>query len=209
MTVAGGLLRSAQSGKPAALDQLLARYYGRVLAAVRIRMGPQLRREMDSMDLVQESFVDAVKAFDRFDVQDEASLIRWLRTIVENRVRDAGRHAGRARRDRSREQPLDAPASADTPSAASFDPADPSTLPLDHLLGSEDSEALAGALDGLSESDRELILLRDYEQHSWAQVAEVTWRPTADSARTAHRKAMARLALRMAGPGSKSGDGNA
>ncbi|MBK8978887.1 MAG: sigma-70 family RNA polymerase sigma factor [Planctomycetes bacterium] len=189
------LIRAAQGGDDRALDDLCGRYQQRVLEIVRIRMGPRLRREMDSMDLVQETFADAVRGFDRFELQDEASLIRWLRSVVENRIRDAARHHDRDKRARAREVAADA---GDSPDGTTPQLADQRTRPLDGLARGERRADLERALDRLGDADRELILLRDYEGHAWAQVAELCGRASPDAARVAHREALGRLAVELA-----------
>ena len=50
------LVRSAQNGDGGALNLLFERYYERVRRVVRMRLGNKLRQEMDSGDILQETF---------------------------------------------------------------------------------------------------------------------------------------------------------
>ena len=56
------LVRSAQEGDSDALNLLFERYYERVRRVVRMRLGRKLRQEMDSGDILQETFMAAAKA---------------------------------------------------------------------------------------------------------------------------------------------------
>ncbi len=78
------LVRRAQGGELEALDRLFERYYQRVHAIVRIRLGDELRRNLESGDVLHEALIEAIRSFHQFDARDEASLIHWLAKIVEN-----------------------------------------------------------------------------------------------------------------------------
>src|SRR5262245_36125675 len=72
----------------------LERYYPVLRVQVRkLHLDPRLRRRLDSSDLVQETYVKAVKGKDGFRGLTEAELISWLLTILRNTVKDAiGKH---------------------------------------------------------------------------------------------------------------------
>ena len=55
------LIRRAQNGEEPAYDRLFERYYERVHAIVRKRLGPALRGDVESLDIVQDAMVDAVR----------------------------------------------------------------------------------------------------------------------------------------------------
>src|SRR5262249_33499252 len=68
----------------------LERYYPVLRVQVRkLHLDPRLRRRFDSSDLVQETYVKAVKGKDGFRGLTEAELISWLLTILRNTVKDA------------------------------------------------------------------------------------------------------------------------
>ena len=62
------LVRQAQDGDLEALGRLFERYYDRVRKIVRARLGRNLRAAVDSVDVMQDTFVAAVQAFDRFEM---------------------------------------------------------------------------------------------------------------------------------------------
>jgi RNA polymerase sigma-70 factor (ECF subfamily) len=82
------LVALAQGGDNSALDQLCKVYSERVQRMVRFRMGTELRGRLESMDLVQDAFVAALKGLDRFEYRDEGDFLRWMSKIAENRIRD-------------------------------------------------------------------------------------------------------------------------
>ena len=190
------LVRRAQDGDSPALQELFGRYYERVRRMVRLRLGTALRKRLDSGDILQETFLEALRTFDRFEMRDQGSFINWLARLAENRIRDAADYHGAAKRAAAREVPL---------------PQGDTTGVLDHSLkaggllpseGADEAEQIAqleAALERLSSDDRELILLRDYAGAAWEAVARLTERPSPDAARVAHRQAVARLARLMGG----------
>ncbi|HED63995.1 MAG TPA: sigma-70 family RNA polymerase sigma factor, partial [Planctomycetes bacterium] len=103
------LIRDYQGGNRAALDRLVERYYDRVVPIVRSRMGPWLREVESVEDLVQETFLAAVREFDRFEIREERALIHWLAKLAERRILNAARHHRRAKRDHRRVVRLPSP----------------------------------------------------------------------------------------------------
>jgi RNA polymerase sigma-70 factor (ECF subfamily) len=179
------LVRRAQLGEPAAFDELFTRYHERVLRIVRIRIGPELRRALDSMDAVQETFLSAVQDFDRFEMRDEGALVRWLAALAEHRLQDAARRHSAARRDALRAVPLEAEA------------AHPGRTPASLAARAEAETIVDEEIAALSEPWRELLLLRNVAGASWSAVTERLGYRTERAARVAHTKALEELALRL------------
>jgi RNA polymerase sigma-70 factor (ECF subfamily) len=72
------LLAALRAGEAAAFAELVGRYGGRLLGAAR-RL---LQNEEDARDALQDGFVSAFQALDRFD--GRAQLSTWLQRIVIN-----------------------------------------------------------------------------------------------------------------------------
>jgi RNA polymerase sigma-70 factor, ECF subfamily len=191
LTLTLDLLRRAQGGEQAALQRLLERYYERVRRIVRLRLGRALRSRLDSGDILQDTFLAAVRTFARFEVRDEASFINWLSVLAENQIRDAADHHGAQKRDLKRQVPLDFP---DLSGDIGIDPVASGLAPSDEAAKAEAIERIEAAIEGLPPEYRELIILRDYAGASWDTIAEQTGRPSPDAARMMHAKAMVRLA---------------
>lgn len=74
------LIRAAVAGDREAFGQLVRLHQARLRALVALTVTDR----DDVLDIVQESFVDAWRGLDRFDVSREFG--PWLRTICRNRV---------------------------------------------------------------------------------------------------------------------------
>ena len=76
------LVAMAQDGDESALNRLCKVYGTRVLWIVRLRMGKELRSKLESMDLVQDAFVSALKDLGSFTYRNEGDFLRWLSRIA-------------------------------------------------------------------------------------------------------------------------------
>ena len=184
------LIRLAQSGDREAMNQICARYYERVRAIVRRRLGPRLRLAVESVEIVQETFLAAVHDFDRFEVRDNARLINWLARIAENRIHEARRGL-----DRKREVQLLHLRSSLSSGDLVLDPAASITLPVDHAIREEEGSIIERCLDELRPEYREVISLRMQTGGSWEAIAEMIESNSADAARMLYARAIQALTL--------------
>lgn len=184
------LVRQAKGGDSRALAALLERHQARIRGLVRQRLGRDLRRELDSGDLVQEALVEVVEAFPRFEMRDERSFVRWLATLVENRLRELARYHGREKRDHSRRVPL---ASEE---GSLGGPADPGPSPSQEARGHEAQERLEGALRDLPANWRAALELRRAGLE-FEPIAQRLGLPSAAAARMLHTRARVALLARL------------
>jgi len=82
------LIVLAKNGDKSALNQLYSVYGERVRWMMRLRMGRELRSQMDSMDLAQDTLIHALSGLDDFTYKNEGDFVRWLSKIAENSLRD-------------------------------------------------------------------------------------------------------------------------
>src|SRR5262247_4067068 len=121
------------------------------------------RNQADAEDLVQDTMVKALRFEDRF--QRGTNLKAWLYTILHNtwrnRRRDASREAVEVDSERVEQAAtqLGGPAEADTPERI--------------LMRATLDADLQAALDSLPEAFREAVWLRDVEEFSYAEMAEM------------------------------------
>jgi RNA polymerase sigma-70 factor (ECF subfamily) len=92
------LLQRAQAGDEAALARLLERHSARLLDCVRSELGDRLRQRLESQDVMQQVFVDALRSIDRFEQRGSDAFFAWLRQIARNRICDVDRGLRTARR---------------------------------------------------------------------------------------------------------------
>jgi len=189
VTLSMELVNRAQDGDLEAYNRLFERYYERVLHIVRIRLGKHIKGFVEAEDILQETFISAIKTFDRFEMRHESSLIAWLARLAENKIREAVDYHHAKKRDRRRERALVHVRGAMASGSLHFDPPASIDLPIDKASDKELIKIMGECLGEMSDDHREVILLRLYHKGSWAWVAEQMGKPTDGAARELFRRA--------------------
>ena len=86
----------------------LERFRQYLLLLARLHLGDQPRGKLDTSDIVQQTLLEAHRKRRQFYGKSEAELAAWLRQMLACCIADAHRSQGRAKRDVSREQSLEA-----------------------------------------------------------------------------------------------------
>ena len=135
-------------------------------------MGSELRSKLESMDLVQDVLMSALRDLGDFTYTNEGDFLRWLGKIAENRIRDNldKLHAGK--RDIRKETPLydDASRSRDD-RARVLEPAR-NTTPSVIFSRREELDKLETAIDKLKPEYRQVIV--------WAKIDGLSYREIGD-----------------------------
>lgn len=168
------LVLSAQKGDRTALEQLCSIYAERIRRIVRLRVGPQLRSQLESMDLVQDALIAAVTGLKDFRNHDDGDFMRWLAKIAENRIRDHIDHIHAAKRDIRRHVQLENKADENEGSYGKTCPYIPivTTTPSVLMARCEELDRLERAMDRLTDDYREVLLLAKIESLPHQQIAE-------------------------------------
>ena len=178
------LVTLARDGDETALNQLCRVYAARVLWLVRLRMGKELRSKLESMDVVQDVLISALRDLGDFTYKSEGDFVRWLSRVVENRLRDNLDKLHAAKRDVRREVRLNSHRMAAEP----IDTTTPSAI----MAQSEEFDRLAKAIDRLKPEYRELIVLTKIEGLSYRDIGGKLDK-SADAVRMLVSRAMAAL----------------
>lgn len=117
------------------------------------------RNEPDAQDLVQDTYVKAFRSRRQF--RTGTNLKAWLFTILHNTFRNRRRDIGRD------------PVEIDSDRVDLEAPTDPADTPEEQLLRDTLEPELQAALDALPEAFREAVWLRDVEEFSYAEIAEM------------------------------------
>jgi RNA polymerase sigma-70 factor (ECF subfamily) len=139
------------------------RAYLRLLA--RMQMGPQFQGKLDPSDLVQQTLLQALQAFDQFRGRSDAELAAWLRQILAHKLTNAAHELGRAKRDVGRECSLEAALEQSSARLEAWLVAEQSS-PSQQAQRKEQVLRMADALASLPEAQREALTLH-YLQ-SWS-----------------------------------------
>ncbi len=186
------LVALAQGGDNSALDQLCRVYGERVQRIVRFRMGAELRGKLESMDLVQDAFVAAVKDLGNFEYRDEGDFLRWMSKIAENRIRDNLKRLHADKRDIRREVPIDHRVPATGDNCPRMPEPIRTTTPSVIMSMSEELDKLENAMNLLKPEYREVIVLNQIEGFSLKKIGDRLGK-SPDAVRMLAARAMAAL----------------
>lgn len=168
------LLTAARDGDAEARNQLLERHREALRRMVGLRMDRAVQGRVDASDIVQDVLVEANRRLTDYLSATKMPFHAWLRHLARDRLIDAHRrHRGAARRSVDREQPLVSPALADQ---SALDLAalvrDRELTPAAAATHRELEVRFQAAIETLDEQDREIILMRHFEQLSNQQAAQ-------------------------------------
>jgi RNA polymerase sigma-70 factor (ECF subfamily) len=167
------LLVRLRAGERDALAELFARHRESLRRMITLRLDQRLGGRVSPSDVLQETYVDAMKRVPHFFENPDMPFYAWLRWIAGQRLVEVHRqHLGAQMRDAGLEIPLQ----QGYPAAAS------STCLAAHLAGSLTSPSraairgetlgqLEAALERLDPIDREVLALRHFEELSNNEVA--------------------------------------
>src|SRR5262245_16944749 len=141
------------------------------LQARQVELDARLQRRFDGSDVVQEALLKAHAHLDQFRGRTEAELVQWLHEILASTLVDEVRKAHAQKRDLALEQSLHA---AVEESSARLDAylADRNPTPAAQAERQELLVRIARALDELPADQRDVVLLRDVQGQSVAEIAE-------------------------------------
>ncbi len=165
------LVALAKDGNDSALNQLCNVYGERVHWIVRLRMGTELRSKLESMDVVQDVLVSALRDLGDFKYKDEGDFLRWLSKITENRLRDNVDKLHANKRDIRKEVRLDNRGPTTGGRFLGVPGPIVATTPSVIMSKKEDLDELAKAMDKLKPQYKEVIVLTKIEGLSYKEIA--------------------------------------
>lgn len=166
------LITLAKNGDQSALDQLFKAYNERVLRIIRMRMGPELRTKLQSIDLVQDAFISALRGLENFTYKNEGDFLRWISKIAENRLRDNIDNFHADKRDIRKEIPLNNNSSNTQDNFIGISEPANNTTPSLIISKREDLNKLEKAMEKLKPEYREVIMLIKIDGLTYADAAK-------------------------------------
>ncbi len=184
------LVRRAQDGDEEAAEVLCGRYLPRLSRWASGRLPAQVRRTLETGDLVQTSLLKMLRLLAGFEPRHADAFSAYLHTAVLNQIRDE------LRRLQTRPELV----------ALGDHHADPSPSPLEAAAGEELLERYLIARQRLRQRDRSLLTMRIEMDLEYPEIATALGRPGADAVRMATRRAVIRLAREMEHVAQKARD---
>jgi RNA polymerase sigma-70 factor (ECF subfamily) len=173
------LVEACQAGEASAFDILVARWEDRIRGAAFRFLGS----EEEARDVAQEAFLKAFQAIGGF--KREARFSSWLYQIATNLCRD------RLRRRKTR-------ATVSLEALEETGPVMVETRPGAHerLLERDLARAVRRAIDGLTEEQREVVILKEYQELTFLEIAQALDVPVS-TVKTRLYRGLGQLRLRL------------
>ncbi len=166
-------LERAARGDEAAWAEILAPYRDRLRRMVALRLDQRLKGRLDPSDVLQEAFLQAAQGLPKYLEQPERPFFLWLRWLTGMSLQGLHRrHLGIQARDAGREVQLLARALPQASSAAlAAQLLGRDTRPSVVAIREERKRRLQEALNAMDPIDREVLVLRHFEDLNNAEVA--------------------------------------
>lgn len=165
------LFHAARTGNKQALGGLLENYRNYLTILARLQIDRTLRVKLDASDIVQETFLEAHRDFERFRGASIGELVAWLRQILVRNMANQVRHyRGTKRRDIRLERHLGIAVDRSSEHLAE-QVAFPGASPSHDASRCESAVILVNALGQLPPDYRDVLVLRNLEELSFPEVA--------------------------------------
>lgn len=174
-TVTQNLLANARLGDRAAVNRLLERHRNSLRKLIQLRLDRKIAQRVDASDVVQDVLLEANTRLQDYLADPRLPFHLWLRQLAKDRMIDMyRRHRGAQRRSLDREQSMTAPQFSDQSGLDLMGQlADQELTPAAASIRKELEARFVLALDQLEEEDREIVMMRHFEQLGNSEVAEV------------------------------------
>lgn len=197
--VSESVIAQMRGGSEDALAEVFSHYRERLRRIVRFRLDYRIAGRVSDSDVLQETFIAAVKRLDHFKGREEMPPFLWLRLLIGQQLIDLHRQhlkAGMrdARKEVSIQQNLPSP---HTSMAIAAQLVGRATGVSELVSRAEQIERLELTLNEMDPIDREVIALRHFEELSNNETAKVLEIESAAASKR-YVRAMTRLGELMA-----------
>jgi RNA polymerase sigma-70 factor (ECF subfamily) len=183
-----------------ALGRRLEAHRDYLTILARMQIGRRLQGKVDPADVVQETFLHALRDFAQFRGTSDRQLAGWLRQILAARLAEVGRrYCGTQGRDVRLEQALQVELDQSS-QVLDRGLVAPLSSPSQQAVRHEQAVWLARALERLPADYREVLILHHLEECDFAEVARRMGRSVA-AVKKLWARALARLRRSVGGVG--------
>jgi len=172
--VTAELLNNVRGGQAVAVEELMDRHRNSLRRMISLRLDQRLMQRMDVSDVIQDVLIEANRRLTDYLGNPVIPFHLWIRQIAKDRIIDAHRrHRVSAKRSIDREQPQ--------PGKGPFDQStielanqfrDQALTPAAAATQRELAQQIESAVQLLRDNDREIILMRHYEQLNNQEIAQ-------------------------------------
>lgn len=189
-------LALAKAGDVEAMTALFHEHRARLKRIVDIRLDPRVATRVDASDVLQDTFLDMCNRVEEF-TRGDLPFFLWVRLKLGHRLTDLHRFHLRHRRTVAREVSIHRAAmpAASTASLAS-QLLGRATTASKAVMKTEQAAQLQRVLNSMGETDREVLVLRHFEDLSNAETAQVL-EISQNAASNRYVRALKRLKLAM------------
>lgn len=168
-------LRRAADGDPTALAQAFSHHRPRLRRMIQLRLDRRLQGRIDPSDVLQEAYLEVARGLADYLRDPQIPFYLWVRFVTGRKLQAVHRHhLGVHARDADREVSLHRGA---LPQASSVSLAEQLlgrySSPSQAVVKAELRLRIQEALNGMDPIDREVLALRNFEELSNAETAEV------------------------------------
>lgn len=168
------LIERARGGDEAALAELFECYRARLRRMVDLRMDRRLRGRIDASDVLQDAYLNLSRKLEGYNQREGLPFFLWLRLVTGECLVDLHRRHLTSKRDAGLEVSL---VRGPMPQTDSYSIAaqllGKHTTTSEKLMRAEAQLELQEALDGMEPMDREILVLRHFEELSNQETARV------------------------------------
>jgi len=168
------LLVNVRDGQSLAIEQLMDRHRNSLRRMIQLRLDQRIMQRMDVSDVIQDVLMEANRRLNDYLANPVIPFHLWIRQIAKDRIIDAHRrHRVSAKRsiDREQGQPGKGPPDQSTIELANQF-RDQALTPAAAATQRELAQQIESAVQLLRENDREIILMRHYEQLNNQEIAQ-------------------------------------
>jgi RNA polymerase sigma-70 factor (ECF subfamily) len=187
------LLQQAAVGEREAVGALLMLHRDRLKRMVIARIDPRVAGRIDSSDIIQEVSAEAATRIHEYVSKPEVSFFHWLRFLTKQKIAETlRRHVHAQARDVRREMSMHQAAEDGSSFALCQMIMGDLTSPSEAIAKVEMLALVEVAIRQLDPTDREILVLRHFEQLTTAEAA-VELGITPNTCRQRHLRALKRM----------------
>lgn len=182
------ILNRLQSKGAEELSALFSRMQDNLRAMISARLDNRLRSRVDASDIVQETYIRALRRLDQYLASPKVHPVIWLRLLGKNLLIETHRRQFRAIRSPAREIVIND--SGYNFIAEQLSVSMPSIL--SRISEAELSRKVESLIEKMGDNDREILEMRHKDEMSLVQIAEILSIPV-ETAKKRYQRALARF----------------